>query len=1153
MSKKWLFWVTFSALCMAGCGDDSSKGGSGCGNWTVENGEVCDDGNTSDGDGCAADCMRVEEGYECPSTGGSCFIPEPIDPDKPRCGNGKVENKEVCDDGNNKDADGCSADCSAIEAGYDCPPEGGSCTSGKPSKCPDGEMGEDGTCHKVGILCGNGEIDEDEACDDGNTEGGDGCAADCSEVEAGFSCDFPGMECIPEGCGNNVVDEGEECDAGTLSAPYGPGECTESCKTAHYCGDGLLDDIDVANGEECDDGLDSSEYYNGCSTECKLVNYCGDGMVQPDNEQCDDGNKDDGDGCSAKCEIEPNYVCVASEGKSVCSSILCGNGVLDGAEACDDGNRNPGDGCSMICQVERHWRCTLEGGKSKCVDTCGNGTLDSDTGEFCDDNNPKDGDGCSAECTVESGYTCDGAVCFARACGDGIIAGSEECDDGNAVSDDGCSKFCKRETGWHCDTPGADCAKDVCGDGKITGDETCDEGTIANPSGGCVQCQVQMGWKCPKGGVACEEAKCGDGVVEGAETCEGGGECCEACVLQKSCHCDEDKMNCVKGKCGDGTLDEGEECDDDNKEAGDGCSPECTREAIFDCDANGCKAVCGDGITLVDAGEECDDGNLVNGDGCSSQCKVETGYSCTPPYKEIPQQINLPMVCRDVMRYNNHSVAEDTSPMTDGYVSKELYNSLPDSCKGVDNGYRWRNPLLIGHPNPDFMCITNATCEGVVAEELDIDNTPSLMPPSNIKTLSVSNGNSCLDLYTCPEVFKWWYKDMPGLNRTLNRSLLLNREGNENVYKYSSSYFYPIGVDEGYGKEGSNGERNGEFSCTIQTYFRFDAKNEELTFAGDDDVWVFFNRRLAIEVAGIHGAWRKTVTLTEEVAKEKFHMYAGGIYPIHMFHAERCTGESSFELTLTGFVQMGDSNCTTVCGDGLVRGAEECDPIAFADPANPTADELEQAKIKGCIACKQVSYCGNGVLEKGEQCDNTEAWCKECMLSDSTCGDNKKEGHEECDGTDGVTGDQICLDNCRISGCGDGILSGDEQCDDGNLLDDDMCTSKCKLPTCGDGIVSSAIGEVCDDGINDGSYGGCGIGCTYMPPRCGDGIVNTAEGEECDNGDDANVGGYGGCKAGCKLDIHCGDHIVQPEFEQCDEGKDNGAGTCTQSCVFVIN
>jgi cysteine-rich repeat protein len=69
--------------------------------------------------------------------------------------------------------------------------------------------------------------------------------------------------------------------------------------------------------------------------DCPVASFCGDGVQNP-NEACDDGNNNDGDGCSAVCTIES----------------YCGDDILDAGEQCDDGNNIGGDGCSAVCSIE---------------------------------------------------------------------------------------------------------------------------------------------------------------------------------------------------------------------------------------------------------------------------------------------------------------------------------------------------------------------------------------------------------------------------------------------------------------------------------------------------------------------------------------------------------------------------------------------------------------------------------------------------------------------------------------------------------------------------------------------------------------------------------------------------------------------------------
>lgn len=112
-------------------------------------------------------------------------------------------------------------------------------------------------------------------------------------------------------------------------------------------------------------------------------------------------------------------------------------------------------------------------------------------------------------------------------------------------------------------------------------------------------------------------------------------------------------------------------------------------------------------------------------------------------------------------------------------------------------------------------------------------------------------------------------------------------------------------------------------------------------------------------------------------------------------------------------------------------------------------------------------------------------------ISWTRCGDGVRSGTEECD--DGNM-DQMdaCTSRCTIPVCGDGILSAGEPCDDGNADDTDGCTNACRIAACGDGIV--AVTEECDDGNAD-ETDDCTSTCHR--PACGDGVLQANE--ECDN------------------------------------------------------
>ena len=93
------------------------------------------------------------------------------------------------------------------------------------------------------------------------------------------------------------------------------------------------------------------------------------------------------------------------------------------------------------------------------------------------------------------------------------------------------------------------------------------------------------------------------------------------------------------------------------------------------------------------------------------------------------------------------------------------------------------------------------------------------------------------------------------------------------------------------------------FTTEIHTQFKY-AGGEQFTFTGDDDLWVFINKKLAIDLGGLHSPETSTVALDASAAM--LGLAQGGVYPLDLFHAERHTEGSTFRVDTTlGFVDCG--------------------------------------------------------------------------------------------------------------------------------------------------------------------------------------------------------------------------------------------------------
>jgi len=148
---------------------------------------------------------------------------------------------------------------------------------------------------------------------------------------------------------------------------------------------------------------------------------------------------------------------------------------------------------------------------------------------------------------------------------------------------------------------------------------------------------------------------------------------------------------------------------------------------------------------------------------------------------------------------------------------------------------------------------------------------------------------------TTKENFDQWYRDVPGINITFEKAIALSPDAaRAGFWVFDSDAFYPLANDEGWGNQYL--DHNQDFTTEIHITFPYKG-GEKFTFRGDDDLFLFVNGHLAIDLGGVHDALPGTVDLDARVAE--LGLQLGQMNRMDIFHAERHCCQSTFHLETT--------------------------------------------------------------------------------------------------------------------------------------------------------------------------------------------------------------------------------------------------------------
>jgi len=263
--------------------------------------------------------------------------------------------------------------------------------------------------------------------------------------------------------------------------------------------------------------------------------------------------------------------------------------------------------------------------------------------------------------------------------------------------------------------------------------------------------------------------------------------------------------------------------------------------------------------------------------------------SSSDPYSNLPSSMSLTGVIRDVKERT----------VTGGH---------PDFERQPTAGFGHYVGMVADNLDADAKPLFASTGYKVSSQAKDSKGVARINNKSYIAGIS-GDANASLastlgGALTTADNFSKWFRDVPGLNTSKPLAIELIRAPGTNVYTFNDKTdakyktlggFFPINGDLLGNSGGSTPNQNFHFTFELETEFVYEkGKGQVFTFTGDDDVWVYIDGKLVIDIGGVHSAVSQSINLDRLT-----WLNDGQSYKLKFFFAERNRTQSNFRIDTT--------------------------------------------------------------------------------------------------------------------------------------------------------------------------------------------------------------------------------------------------------------